>query len=115
MAAVRTFESRRDRRWLDERLAEYSLPSRHRDLDYVACKKTLSSIVTCGFLSRLWYSRIASLKEHEFANEVTLLRSLALVEKLIGTKSLEAVVQIQSEYAKAAYAAFVAHAINGLI
>ena len=35
---------------------------------------------------------------------------LALVEKLIGTKSLEAVVQIQSEYAKAAYAAFVAHA-----
>ena len=35
---------------------------------------------------------------------------LALGEKLIGTKSLEAVVQIQSEYAKAAYAAFVAHA-----
>jgi hypothetical protein len=35
---------------------------------------------------------------------------LALVEKLIGTKSLEAVVQIQSEYAKAAYAAFAAHA-----
>jgi hypothetical protein len=35
---------------------------------------------------------------------------LALVEKLIGTKSLEAVVQIQSEYAKTSYAAFVAHA-----
>jgi hypothetical protein len=35
---------------------------------------------------------------------------LTLVEKLIGTKSLEAVVQIQSEYAKTSYAAFVAHA-----
>ena len=34
----------------------------------------------------------------------------ALVEKLLGAKSLETVIQIQSEYAKAAYAAFVAHA-----
>jgi hypothetical protein len=35
---------------------------------------------------------------------------LALVEKLVGAKSLETVIQIQTEYAKAAYAAFVAHA-----
>jgi hypothetical protein len=34
---------------------------------------------------------------------------LALVEKLVGAKSLETVVQIQSEYAKMSYAAFVAH------
>ena len=34
----------------------------------------------------------------------------ALVEKLLGAKSLETVIQIQSEYAKAAYAAFVAQA-----
>jgi len=33
---------------------------------------------------------------------------LAVVEKLLGVKSLETVIQIQSEYAKAAYAAFVA-------
>ena len=32
----------------------------------------------------------------------------ALVEKLLGAKSLETVIQIQSEYAKMAYAAFVA-------
>src|SRR5580704_1410651 len=77
LAAVRTFESRRDRRWLDERLAEYSPPSRHRDLDYVACKKTLSSIVTCGFLSRLWYSHIASLVPSRFVLELILARSPA--------------------------------------
>jgi hypothetical protein len=35
---------------------------------------------------------------------------LACVEKLLGAKSLETVFQIQSEYAKTAYAAFVAHA-----
>jgi hypothetical protein len=35
---------------------------------------------------------------------------LALVEKLIGAKSLETVIQIQSEYAKSAYADFVAQA-----
>ena len=35
---------------------------------------------------------------------------LAVVEKLLGAKSLETVIQIQSEYAKAAYAAFVAQA-----
>jgi hypothetical protein len=35
---------------------------------------------------------------------------LAVVEKLLGCKSLEAVIQIQSEYAKTAYAAFVAQA-----
>src|ERR1700730_5944107 len=35
---------------------------------------------------------------------------LALVEKLLGVKSLETVIQIQSEYAKASYAAFVAQA-----
>jgi hypothetical protein len=34
----------------------------------------------------------------------------ACVEKLVGAKSLDTVIQIQSEYAKAAYAAFVAHA-----
>ena len=35
---------------------------------------------------------------------------LAVVEKLLGAKSLETVIQIQSEYAKMAYAAFVAQA-----
>ena len=35
---------------------------------------------------------------------------LAVVEKLLGCKSLETVIQIQSEYAKTAYAAFVAQA-----
>jgi hypothetical protein len=35
---------------------------------------------------------------------------LALVDKLLGAKSLETVIQIQSEYAKAAYADFVAQA-----
>jgi hypothetical protein len=35
---------------------------------------------------------------------------LALVEKLLGAKSLESVIEIQSEYAKASYAAFVAQA-----
>ena len=35
---------------------------------------------------------------------------LAFVEKLLGAKSLDTVVQIQSEYAKTSYAAFVAHA-----
>jgi hypothetical protein len=35
---------------------------------------------------------------------------LAVVEKLLGCKSLETVIQIQSEYAKMAYAAFVAQA-----
>jgi hypothetical protein len=35
---------------------------------------------------------------------------LALVEKLLGAKSLETVIQIQSEYAKTAYADFVAQA-----
>ena len=35
---------------------------------------------------------------------------LALVEKLVAAKSLDTVVQIQTEYAKSAYAAFVAHA-----
>src|SRR5580704_3234464 len=35
---------------------------------------------------------------------------LAVVEKLLGCKSLETVIQIQSEYAKVAYAAFVAQA-----
>jgi hypothetical protein len=35
---------------------------------------------------------------------------MAVVEKLLGAKSLETVIQIQSEYAKTAYAAFVAQA-----
>src|SRR6476659_6891228 len=35
---------------------------------------------------------------------------LAVVEKLLGCKSLETVIQIQSEYAKTSYAAFVAQA-----
>jgi hypothetical protein len=35
---------------------------------------------------------------------------LACVEKLVGAKSLETVFQIQSEFANAAYADFVAHA-----
>lgn len=35
---------------------------------------------------------------------------LAVVEKLLGAKSLETVIQIQSEYAKTAYADFVAQA-----
>ena len=35
---------------------------------------------------------------------------LAIVEKLLGAKSLETVIQVQSEYAKAAYAAFAAQA-----
>ena len=35
---------------------------------------------------------------------------LAFVEKLLGAKSLETVIQIQSEYAKTSYAAFVAQA-----
>ena len=35
---------------------------------------------------------------------------LAVVEKLLGAKSLETVIQIQSEYAKTSYAAFVAQA-----
>jgi hypothetical protein len=35
---------------------------------------------------------------------------LACVEKLVGANSLETVFQIQSEFAKAAYADFVAHA-----
>ena len=35
---------------------------------------------------------------------------LALVENLLGAKSLETVIQIQSEYAKTSYAAFVAQA-----
>jgi hypothetical protein len=35
---------------------------------------------------------------------------MAFVEKLLGAKSLETVIQIQSEYAKTAYAAFVAQA-----
>jgi len=35
---------------------------------------------------------------------------MALVEKLLGAKSLETVIQIQSEYAKSAYADFVAQA-----
>jgi hypothetical protein len=35
---------------------------------------------------------------------------LAVVEKLLSCKSLETVIQIQSEYAKMAYAAFVAQA-----
>ncbi len=35
---------------------------------------------------------------------------VAFVEKLVGTKSLETVFQVQSEYAKTAYAVFVAHA-----
>ena len=35
---------------------------------------------------------------------------LALGEKLLGAKSLEAVIQIQSDYAKTSYAAFVAQA-----
>jgi hypothetical protein len=35
---------------------------------------------------------------------------VALVEKLVGAKSLDTVIQIQSEYAKTSYAAFVAHA-----
>ncbi len=35
---------------------------------------------------------------------------LALVEKLLGAKSLETVIQIQSDYAKTAYADFVAQA-----
>ena len=35
---------------------------------------------------------------------------VALIEKLVGAKSLDTVIQIQSEYAKTSYAAFVAHA-----
>ena len=35
---------------------------------------------------------------------------LALVEKLVGAKSLDTMVQLQSEYAKTSYADFVAHA-----
>ena len=35
---------------------------------------------------------------------------LAFVEKLLGAKSLESVIQIQSDYAKTSYAAFVAQA-----
>ena len=35
---------------------------------------------------------------------------LAVVEKLLGAKSLETVIQIQSDYANTAYAAFVAQA-----
>jgi hypothetical protein len=35
---------------------------------------------------------------------------LAFVEKLLGAKSLEAVIQIQSDYAKTAYASFIAQA-----
>ena len=35
---------------------------------------------------------------------------LAMVEKLLGCKSLETVIQIQTEYAKSAYADFVAQA-----
>ena len=35
---------------------------------------------------------------------------MAFVEKLLGAKSLETVIQIQSEYAKTSYAAFVAQA-----
>ena len=35
---------------------------------------------------------------------------LAFVEKLLGAKSLETVIQIQSDYAKSAYADFVAQA-----
>jgi hypothetical protein len=35
---------------------------------------------------------------------------LAVVEKLLGAKSLETVIQVQSEYAKTSYAAFVAQA-----
>jgi hypothetical protein len=35
---------------------------------------------------------------------------MAVVEKLLGAKSLETVIQIQSEYAKTAYADFVAQA-----
>ncbi|MGI8568463.1 MAG: phasin family protein [Methylocella sp.] len=35
---------------------------------------------------------------------------LTLVEKLLGAKSLETVIQIQSDYAKTAYAAFIAQA-----
>jgi hypothetical protein len=35
---------------------------------------------------------------------------LAFVEKLVGAKSLETVIQIQSDYAKTAYAAFIAQA-----
>ena len=35
---------------------------------------------------------------------------VAFVEKLVGAKSLDTVIQIQSEYAKTSYAAFVAHA-----
>ncbi len=37
-------------------------------------------------------------------------RRMAVVEKLLGCKSLETVIQIQSEYAKSAYADFVAQA-----
>ena len=37
---------------------------------------------------------------------------LAFVEKLLGAKSLDTVVQIQSEYAKTSYAAFVAQAFK---
>jgi hypothetical protein len=35
---------------------------------------------------------------------------LAFVEKLLGAKSLETVIHIQSDYAKTAYAAFIAQA-----
>ncbi len=35
---------------------------------------------------------------------------LAVVEKLLGARSLETVIQIQSDYAKASYAAFAAQA-----
>jgi len=37
-------------------------------------------------------------------------RDCVIVEKLLGAKSLETVIQIQSEYAKTSYAAFVAQA-----
>ena len=36
------------------------------------------------------------------------IRALAFVEKLLGAKSLDTVIQIQSEYAKTSYADFVA-------
>src|ERR1700731_4782014 len=37
---------------------------------------------------------------------------LACVEKLLGAKSLETVIQVQSEYAKTSYAAFLAQAVK---
>ncbi|MDQ6703148.1 MAG: phasin family protein [Pseudomonadota bacterium] len=36
----------------------------------------------------------------------------AFIEKLRGAKSLESAIQIQSDYAKSAYAGFVAHFVN---